>query len=66
MYLMAAPEARGLFAKAIAQSAYMVSTPELRTTPFGDVAGGAGRACRWPEGSARPISPGCAPWMPTP
>ena len=30
MYLMAAPEARGLFAKAIAQSAYMISAPELR------------------------------------
>jgi len=38
MYLMAAREARGLFAKAIAQSAYMVSAPELRTTPFGGVA----------------------------
>ena len=30
MYLMAAPEARGLFGKAIAQSAYMVSAPALR------------------------------------
>ena len=30
MYLMAAPQARGLFAKAIVQSAYMVSAPELR------------------------------------
>ncbi len=38
MYLMAAREARGLFAKAVAQSAYMVSAPELRTTPFGGVA----------------------------
>jgi para-nitrobenzyl esterase len=38
MYLMAAGEARGLFAKAIAQSAYMVSAPELRTTTFGGVA----------------------------
>jgi para-nitrobenzyl esterase len=36
MYLMAAPPARGLFAKAIAQSAYMISTPELRGSPFGD------------------------------
>ena len=36
MYLMAAPDARGLFAKAIAQSAYMISTPELRSTTFGD------------------------------
>jgi para-nitrobenzyl esterase len=31
MYLMAAPSARGLFAKAVAQSAYMVSAQELRT-----------------------------------
>jgi para-nitrobenzyl esterase len=41
MYLMAAPDAHGLFAKAIAQSAYMISTPELRSTTFGDVAGEA-------------------------
>jgi para-nitrobenzyl esterase len=41
MYLMAAPDARGLFARAIAQSAYMISTPELRSSPFGDVAGEA-------------------------
>ena len=38
MYFMAARQARGLFARAIAQSAYMVSAPELRTTPFGGVA----------------------------
>jgi para-nitrobenzyl esterase len=36
MYLMAAPDARGLFAKAISQSAYMISTPELRDSHFGD------------------------------
>ncbi|MHA6722391.1 carboxylesterase/lipase family protein [Sphingomonas sp. RS2018] len=35
MYLMASPPARGLFAKAIAQSAYMVSTPELKATRHG-------------------------------
>lgn len=35
MYLMAAPDARGLFAKAIAQSGYMISTPELRARRFG-------------------------------
>lgn len=29
LYLMAAPAARGLFAKAVAQSAYMISTPAL-------------------------------------
>src|SRR5262249_37925019 len=38
MYLMAAPDARGLFARAIAQSAYMISTPELRSSPHGDIA----------------------------
>jgi para-nitrobenzyl esterase len=36
MYLMASPPARGLFAKAIAESAYMISTPELHESPFGD------------------------------
>ena len=35
MYLMASPVARGLFAKAIAQSAYMVSTPALREAKYG-------------------------------
>lgn len=35
MYLMASPLARGLFDKAIAQSAYMISTPELKTAHFG-------------------------------
>jgi para-nitrobenzyl esterase len=36
MYLMASPPARGLFAKAIAQSAYMVSTPELKERKVGE------------------------------
>jgi len=35
MYLMASPPARGLFAKAIAESAYMISTPELKQQSFG-------------------------------
>jgi para-nitrobenzyl esterase len=35
MYLMSAPPARGLFARAIAESAYMISTPELRKATFG-------------------------------
>ena len=35
MYLMAAPPARGLFHRAIAQSAYMISTPALRETVHG-------------------------------
>ncbi|GAA3933719.1 carboxylesterase/lipase family protein [Luteimonas lutimaris] len=35
MYLMAAPSARGLFDKAIAQSAYMISMPALRVAAHG-------------------------------
>lgn len=35
MYLMASPLARGLFHRAIAQSAYMISTPELKQARFG-------------------------------
>jgi para-nitrobenzyl esterase len=35
MYLMASPPARGLFAKAISESAYMISTPELKQSKFG-------------------------------
>lgn len=35
MYLMASPPARGLFAKAIAESAYMITTPELKKSAFG-------------------------------
>lgn len=35
MYLMASPKARGLFGKAIAQSAYMISTPELKAARHG-------------------------------
>jgi para-nitrobenzyl esterase len=35
MYLMASPAARGLFAKAIAESAYMVSVPDLHRAKFG-------------------------------
>ncbi len=38
MYLMASPEARGLFDRAIAQSGYMISTPELRSARHGDFA----------------------------
>lgn len=34
-YLMTAPAARGLFGKAIAQSAYMVTTPALKTGTHG-------------------------------
>lgn len=35
MYLMASPPARGLFAKAISESGYMISTPELKEAKFG-------------------------------
>ena len=35
MYLMASPPARGLFHKAIAQSGYMISTPELKADAHG-------------------------------
>jgi len=35
MYLLAAPPARGLFAKALTESAYMISTPELKQQSFG-------------------------------
>ena len=35
MYLMASPPARGLFAKAISESGYMISTPELKQAAFG-------------------------------
>ena len=38
MYLMTSPPAQGLFAKAIAQSAYMISTPELKQGRFGEQA----------------------------
>jgi para-nitrobenzyl esterase len=35
MYLLASPDARDLFSKAIAQSAYMISTPQLKAASFG-------------------------------
>lgn len=35
MYLMASPQARGLFHKAVAQSAYMITTPELKQGAHG-------------------------------
>ncbi len=38
MYLMASPHAHDLFAKAIAQSAYMISMPELKRAKFGEQA----------------------------
>lgn len=38
MYLMASPRAHGLFHKAIAQSAYMISTPSLKDERHGEPA----------------------------
>jgi len=38
MFLMASPEARGLFSRAVAQSAYMVSLPALKEGRFGQQA----------------------------
>ncbi len=35
MYLMASPRARGLFSKAVAQSAYMITTPVLKQPAHG-------------------------------
>lgn len=35
MYLMISPPARGLFAKAILESGYMISTPELKKAKYG-------------------------------
>lgn len=42
MYLMVSPEARGLFAKAIAESAYMVSMPTLKQDKYGMPSGEEG------------------------
>ena len=41
LYLLAAPAARGLFGRAIAQSGYMISTPALRKGAFGAPSGEA-------------------------
>ena len=54
MYLMASPHARGLFPSAIAQSAYMLSTPALRETSFGTPSAeavGAGSRASFRRGS---------------
>lgn len=37
MYLMVSPAARGLFSQAIAESAYMISTPDLKQRRFGQM-----------------------------
>ena len=43
VYLMTSPPARGLFTKAIAESSYTVTTPELKISKFGLPAAEAGR-----------------------
>jgi para-nitrobenzyl esterase len=44
MYLLGSPPARGLFAKAISESGYMVSMPDLKKSVFGAPSGeGAGQ-----------------------
>jgi len=42
LYLMTSPAAHGLFAKAIAESSYMISMPELRKSVFGAPSGEGG------------------------
>jgi para-nitrobenzyl esterase len=42
LYLMMSPAAHGLFARAIAESSYMISMPELRTSMFGAPSGEGG------------------------
>jgi para-nitrobenzyl esterase len=39
LYLMTSPAARGLFAKAIAESSYMISMPSLKESRYGMVSG---------------------------
>lgn len=46
LYLMAAPEARGLFHRAIAQSGYMITQPELRGGSYAD----------WPDAETLGVS----------
>lgn len=46
LYLMAAPEARGLFHRAIAQSAYMITQPALRDGSWAD----------WPDAETLGVS----------
>ena len=41
MYLMTSPPARGLFSRAIAESAYMISMPELKRSVYGAPSGEA-------------------------
>ena len=78
MYLMTSPLARGLFSKGIAESAYMISTPALKTsvhgTPAAEQAGlslmqqlkqpdlAAMRALGGEQITAAAVAAGYAPW----
>jgi len=78
MYLMTSPLARGLFSKGIAESAYMISTPALKTAvhgaPSAEQAGlwlmqqlkqpdlGAMRAMSGEQITAAAVAAGYAPW----
>jgi len=78
MYLMTSPLARGLFSKGIAESAYMISTPALKTavhgTPSAEQAGfrlmqqlkqpdlAAMRAINGHEITSAAVAAGYAPW----
>ncbi len=63
MYLMASPPARGLFAKAIAESAYMISTPELKTRSYGTPSAEETGVDARRRACTRPISRPCGPWI---
>ena len=54
MYLMVSPEARGLFAKAIAESGYMVSMPSLKANAARDALRARRADCNSPRRFMRP------------
>ena len=62
MYLMASPQARGLFHKAMAQSAYMISTPELRETAHGTTPAEEAGVALSRQLEVRGLA-GCGPWI---
>ena len=57
-------QARGLFAKAVTQSAYMISAPELRTATHRRLRRRSRRAVARGEVGRRRSCRRCAPWMP--
>ncbi len=56
LYLMVAPAARGLFSKAIAESAYMISTPVLKEAKYGAPSAEAAGAALMQKLGARDIA----------